>query len=177
MKQYKQQSPLSAIRLQPNYHRYDLADACVDELAEVLGDSDQSVLVIQMRMEDERSQYPLMKVRGVPVESVIALAQRCPELPIVCLSAYRPEANELVQRTDNVLVDIAFIEFLDTLTSVLKHIPSDRLLFGSHTPFLYTRASIMKIECASIGGDEKQAIGSRNAAAVFSVAQQQAGRV
>lgn len=165
--EYQQRSPLNAVRLQPNYHRYELAETCVDELVDALGESGQPVLVIQMRLEDERNQYPLMQIPGVPVDAIIALAQRHADLRLVCLCPYRPEAIELLQSTDNVVVDTSFIEFMDTLASVLTRIPVDRLLFGSHTPFLYTRANVMKLECATISAADKHAIGSMNAATVF----------
>lgn len=164
---YRERGVLSAVRVLPNYHRYTLDDPRFDELAVALQAGDHPVLVVQMRLEDERGQYPLMQVPGVPVADVVALAERHPRLPILCLCPYRPEAIELVRSTENVFVDIAFVEFKDTLASLLTHIPAGRVLFGSHTPMLYTRAALMKMEHANIDSVAIEAIGSTNALRLF----------
>ena len=163
---YRRQGLLNAVRLLPNYHRYGLAAPCVNELAQAVSEA-SGVLVVQMRLEDERNQYPLMKVRGVPVWSVTSLAQRHPELTILCLCPYLPEAAELVRESKSVFVDTSFIELVDTLAEPLKRVPPSRVLFGSHTPFLYTRANIMKVQCASISDAEKESVAHENAERLF----------
>ncbi len=165
---YRATDALNAVRILPNYHRYPLGAGFVDELARRLADDrPRGVLVIQMRVDDERNQYPLMQVPGVPVDEVTALARRIPHLPMLCLCAYRHEAIRLIRETENVSVDIAFVEHLDTLAGLLREAPAGRVLFGSHTPFLYTRATVMKLECSSIDDDAKQAVGSANAITLF----------
>jgi hypothetical protein len=164
---YRQMGPLNAVRIVPNYHRYPLDLPVVDELAETLIEQPNPVLVVQLRVDDERGQYPLMMVPGVSVDDVVALAWRWPALPIVCLCPYRADALRLVRETDNVYVDISFVEFLDTLAHVTAEIPAGRLLFGSHTPFLYTRAAGMKLDCATIDRESLDAIAGGTAAALF----------
>jgi len=166
---YRDRVSLNAVRVLPNYHRYILDDPRLDELAVVLQEGDHPVLVVQMRLEDERGQYPLMQVPGVPVAGIVALAQRHPSLSILCLCPYRPEAIELVRSTGNVFVDIAFVEFKDTLASLLAHIPADRILFGSHTPMLYTRAALMKMEHARADKAEIEAVSRTNALRLFGI--------
>jgi predicted TIM-barrel fold metal-dependent hydrolase len=104
--------------------------------------------MVQMRVEDERQHYPLMKVPGVSAEGVIALANKYPSLRIICLCAYLREAEQHVSGTENVWVDTAFIEYMDTIRHTLDRIPANRLLFGSHTPFLYTRANAIKLDAS-----------------------------
>ena len=152
-----------AVRIIPNYHRYELDAPCVEDLAEALSDRPQGILMIQMRVEDERHQYPLMKVPGVPADAAIAFAKRHPHLRILCLCPYLKEAERLVNETRNIRVDTAFIEHANTLKHALARIPGDRMLFGSHTPFLYTRASVMKLECAGIPQKAMNAVASKNA--------------
>jgi len=105
-------------------------------------------LIIQMRVDDERNQYPLMKVPGVDVESIIRLANAFPKVPMVCLCTYRYEAVYLVRRRRMWSVGISYIESFKTLPTLLKQIPAERVLFGSHTPFFYTAAAVAKTERA-----------------------------
>jgi predicted TIM-barrel fold metal-dependent hydrolase len=60
-------------------------------------------------------------------------------------------------------VDISFVETLNTVSALLKEIPATRVLFGSHTPFLYTRSAIMKIKAAEISQEDLDAITYGNA--------------
>jgi uncharacterized protein len=158
--------PLKAVSIIPNYHRYDLDDECVAELMEALK-AKRLPLMIRMRIEDERNQYPLMKVPGVGTEGIIGLAKQFPAVSIVCLCAYLHEATEMVRKTDNVHVDISFVEYFDTLAALLRKAPCDRVLFGSHTPFLYTGAVMMKLTCARISKRASEAISHGNAHRLF----------
>ena len=151
------------VKIVPNYHRYELDSPCVDDLVSTLTARPARVLMVQMRVEDERQHYPLMKVPGVSAEGVIALARKYPSLRIICLCPYLREAAQLVGGTENVYVDTAFIEFTDTIRHALRQIPAGRLLFGSQTPFLYTRANTMKLEASGAPKRALNAIASGNA--------------
>ena len=153
-----------AVKIIPNYHRYALDAGCVDELMAAMA---KRTLMIQMRVEDERQHYPLMKVPGVGVDHVVALANRCPRVPIVCLCPYLAEATRLVKETANVHVDLAFIEYTTTIKFALGRIPAKRLLFGSHTPLLYTRANVMKMQHADAPRRDVNAIAAGNAKRLF----------
>jgi predicted TIM-barrel fold metal-dependent hydrolase len=157
---------LKAVSIIPNYHQYGLDDERVAELMEALK-AKRLPLMIRMRVEDERNQHPLMKVPGVGVDGIIGLAKRFPEVPIVCLCAYLHEATELAHKTDNVHFDISFIESFDTLATLLRKAPVERVLFGSHTPFLYTGAVLMKLTRARISKRAADAISRGNAERVF----------
>jgi predicted TIM-barrel fold metal-dependent hydrolase len=150
------------VKLLPNYHAYPLDAPFVDDLRQYARERGVRVAV-QVRVEDERNQYPRMQIPNVDLASLIAFAQRLPEEPLLALGAYFHEAVELVRGTPNVLVDLAAIERLDTLRSFLREVPSDRVLFGSHTPFFYTRAAVMKLRDAELDGETEQAIAADNA--------------
>lgn len=156
-----------AVKVYPNYRRCSLDSACMGALMEELARERGKALVIQMRVEDERAQYPLMKVPGTPVAEIVALAKRFPQTPVVCLCPYLPEAVALVEATENVSVDIAFVEHMNTLQTFLKRVPARRVLFGSHTPFLYTEASLMKVRFAEIPAEDLRAVSSGNAQRIF----------
>lgn len=148
-----------AVKVHPNYHLYDLSGECGQALGAALGERGLPLLV-QMRVEDERNQYPPLQIAGVPVGQVQGLAAQHPALPIVCLCAYLPEAAELARSEGQVLVDLAFVETLDTVAGFLdRGVPVERVVFGSHTPFLYTRSARMKLDYATVGDEVVAAIG------------------
>ena len=161
-------SGLKAVKIIPNYHNYPLADPLVEPFMRLLA-SKRIPLMIQMRVDDERNQYPLMKIPGVACPAVIQLANTFREVPIVCLCAYLGEAVELVQKTENAHVDISFIETFQTLPALLRKIPADRILFGSHTPFLYTESAVMKLKAACLAVKPYKTIAYANARRLFKV--------
>lgn len=154
------------VKIYPNYHQYSLNDWPMAELAAVLVER-QIPLLIQMRVEDERNQYPLMKVPGVPAHEVATLAAIHPTLTIVVLSAYLSEVVSMTAEHNNVHADIAFADSRDTMRHLLESIPAEQLLFGSHTPFFYTRSAMMKLAVGDLDGDVLKKIASGNAECIL----------
>jgi predicted TIM-barrel fold metal-dependent hydrolase len=102
----------------------------------------------------------------VKVEEIEFLAARLPKLSIVALCPYFAEAVRLAA-IPNVFVEISYAEILDTLGQLCAKAPAAKVLFGSHAPWLYPRAAAKKLELSSIGREEREAIGWRNAARLF----------
>lgn len=159
---------LKAVKLIPNYHGYSLRDDRAVALCEKAAARGIPVLV-QMRVEDERSHYELLKVPGVPVDDIIALAGRVPALAVVALCPYFGEAVRLAQAA-NVYVDISFVETLDTLGQLRAGVPAGKVLFGSHAPWLYPRAAVAKLELSTVGDADREATGWRTASRLFGIA-------
>ncbi|MBN1676080.1 MAG: amidohydrolase family protein [Kiritimatiellae bacterium] len=166
LRSYAATRAANAVKIFANYHSYSLRSRPVRDLAEELAGR-KAPLVIQMRLEDERNQYPRMKVPGVKAADVAKLASRYPAQSFVCVCCYWNEAISLVREADNVYVDISFTERLNTVEALLRDVPAQRLLFGSHTPFLYARAAVMKMTAARIAKRDREAIASKNAARLF----------
>ena len=150
------------IRLTPNYHGYDLFDPFVDELLDAARELGVKVS-IQVRLEDERAHHPLMKIPGVPVESIAAVAERRPDDTYLVLCAYRNEALKLAGHP-NLLLGISHVEYLDTLNSTLRQIPAEQLVFASHTPLFVTRAALAKVEQCTADLEVKKAVMGGNLA-------------
>lgn len=163
---YVGQNRLKAVKIYPNYHCYSLKSGAVNRLVRYLQGKNIRLL-IQMRIEDERNQYSRMRVPGVPVDRVIDLHRRFPDFSFVCLNTYHKEARRLGQETSNVLVDIAFTERLETVVTLLRHIPPERILFGSHSPFFYTRSAVLKLDKSEIPTQTKSMIAEENARRFF----------
>ncbi|MFA6104605.1 MAG: amidohydrolase family protein [Victivallaceae bacterium] len=159
-------SKVKAVKIYPGYHNYSLLSNPVYSLADKLIENGMS-LMIQMRVEDERSHHPLCQIPAVPVADIVKLAGKYPSLPVVCLCPYFAELVPLTSNTENVYVDISFVETMNTMTRVLRDVPAEKILFGSHTPFLYTRAATMKTEYAEIDKKTLTLITETNAKKVF----------
>ncbi len=158
---------LNAVKLIPTYHAYSLRDDAAVGLCSQAAERGLPVLV-QMRVEDERSHYELLKVPGVPVEDILALAGKVPKLVVVALCPYFEEAVRLAAA--GVYVDISFAETLDTLRQLCDKAPFERILFGSHAPWLYPRAAAAKLDKSTIRDEQREAIGWRTASRIFGIA-------
>lgn len=156
------QRGVHAIKVYPNYHQYDLTSATMCEVARQAA-SRRMVLLVQMRVEDERGMYAPMRISGVSVDDVVNLAKSVPEAAIIALCAYYREAVQLVAMAPKVMVDLSFIEACDTVKTLLRDVPAGRVVFGSHTPFLCTRAELMKLEAANVSRQELRLIREANA--------------
>lgn len=150
------------VKIYPNYHRYSLIGSGPLELAALLAERGIP-LIIAMRIEDERNQYPLMKVASVPVPEIVSLASIHPRLRVLVLGAQVSEIAELVRGATNVFCDISFAETGNVMDRLLAAAPSGRIVFGSHTPFFYTRAAVRKLLGAGLDDEIRQAISVGNA--------------
>ena len=59
------------------------------------------------------------------------------------------------------------MEWLDSLTLLVRKFPARRILFGSHAPFFVTDASIAKFTAAKLSVANRAAIGHGNAERFF----------
>lgn len=157
----------TAVKALPSQHLYSLESAEAEQLAGRLLEAGLPLL-LQLRLEDERSQYRGLNTRGVPADQIIGLHRRFPALSIVCLNAYLPEAISIAGQTaETVCFDIAFTEHGNTVDFLTAEIVPERLLLGSHTPFLYTDAALLKIRHSTRDEAVKRRIGGDNARRIF----------
>jgi hypothetical protein len=139
-----EQLGFQALKLVPNYHQYALGDPRVAELLALASERDVPVC-IQLRMMDERSHHPLMKVPGLPVEEVVMLAGKHPQLRFLVCGAYGNQLRVL-RDARNVWAEISFVESGQALTGALQALGPDRLVFASHSPFFYFEAEAAKLD-------------------------------
>lgn len=154
------------IRIIPTFHNYKPYTKPVFELIEALAQRDMR-LILQMRMEDERDRYFALNIYGPKVKQIVRLADRFPDFAFVCTNVYLPEAKELGKQTDNVCVDVSFAEWIFTMEEMISELGPDRIFFGSHTPLLYTLATVMKLMDSGIQQTVKEQIAARNAERFF----------
>jgi len=154
--------PFKAVKITPFTHSYSLRERCVYEFFRHLCDNEY-ILFIQMRFEDERFQNPAFKLTPVGVSEILEIASHFKNLKIVCLSALFREALQLIKGSLNIYADISFIEVLDTIPSLLEHVPAERILFGSHSPFLCAESALLKLNNPALDDSQRNLIASGNA--------------
>lgn len=159
-----------AVKILPAYHAFSLADANVVGMAAALAKAGRALLV-QVRMEDERTQAWAFRVPPVPVADVVALAKRFPRLKLVALSTYTGEAIDLLKQTPGVRVDVAMLDGMDVVGKLVKkhRAAARRLLLGSHSPLQYTQAAVLKVQTAQIAERVREAIGGQSARQILGV--------
>ena len=121
-----------AVKLVPGYHDYALDHPEVDALA--LACLEQGLgLCVQTRMEDERMHHARMHVPRVEPAAVVALAERCPTLPILVCGSYMAELAAF-RDFPTVRAELSFVESGSLLSDALGRLGPDRLLVGTHAP-------------------------------------------
>lgn len=156
-----------AVKLAPNYHGYALSEPRADELAEWAGAAGVPVC-IQLRMMDERTHHPLMKVPGVPAEEVAALARRHPKTRFLACAAHHG-ALKTFSSVENLWAELSFVESKNTLTTAIAALGAKRLVFGSHSPLMYFEAMAAKLDAApeDVPPEHVRAVREENAAALL----------
>lgn len=156
---------MPGIRLHPNYHGYRLDNPVFAELlrlAELRG------LIVQLavRMEDVRTQHPLMRVPDVDTKPLPDLLAAQPNLRLVILNALRSVHGTALRRlTDagNVYFEIAMLEGVGGISKLLRSVPPGRVLFGSHFPFFHLEAAVLKLRESDLADSHTEAISRKNA--------------
>ncbi|MCX7704882.1 MAG: amidohydrolase family protein [bacterium] len=159
---------VKAIKLVPSYHFYNILSENTFHILNACK-KNQIIPIIQIRCEDERSHHPLMKVPPVNFKDIIKLSRIFHDLKILCLCPYFYEAIEICKKTENVYVDISFIERFNTIKALVEKVSAQKILFGSHTPFFYTKAAIMKIKFAEISQTDREKIMHINAMSLLKI--------
>ncbi len=163
------QHRMPGIRLYPNYHGYKLDDPVFEEVLS-LASSRRMVVQIALCMEDERMQHPFMRVKPVDPAPLVSLVRRFPALNILLLNwakNLRPALASTLAKSGQVYFDIAMVEGVGGIMSLLNSIPAGRLLFGSHAPFFYFEAAALKLRESILSLENLEAISRANAASLM----------
>ncbi len=159
---------MPGIRLHPNYHGYTLKEGVASELLSMA--ASRGLLVqIALAVEDERTQYPLMRVPPVDATPLADLAQQIPNLRLVLLNAGRGITRQRrLAQAGNVYFDIAMMEGVGGVARLAAETSMSRVLFGSHYPFYYFDSAALKVREAGLPGDQANRVLEGNARALLS---------
>src|SRR5262249_12838440 len=128
------------------------------------------VVQIVVRMEDERTQHPLMQVAGVDLRPLPGVIAKVPKARIqISNAAFEPRDDTLLllARSGNVFFDFANVERLGGLGRMIQRVGRERVVFGSHFPLFYPESALLKMQESAVKGEDAQAIQHTNARALL----------
>lgn len=158
--------PIRAVKIFPNFHNYSLASRRLDAFMAAIADA-KIRLIVNVRLEDERHRYFALKIKGVPVKQMDAFLARHPRHHVLFAGIYKGEVDKLAAKHANFSAEISFLEITNVLEVTLRTFPARRLMLGTATPLLNTRAGADKLRCANIPAKAKALIGADNARRFF----------
>lgn len=150
-----------AVRLLPNYHNYALSHPAVDALIAALRPRGLR-LIVQMQLIDHRHEYHAMTLKPVPAADLAALLKRHRSLPVLASGLMRPDLLKLAPKHANLLADLSFAEWHDTMEHLLAKVSARQLAFASHTPLLITAAARAKLDTSTLRAPARTAIATTN---------------
>lgn len=150
-----------AVRLLPNYHNYALSLPAVDALVEELRVR-RWKLIVQMQLIDARHEYHAMNLKPVPTDELAALLKRHRGLPVLASGLMRPDVLKLAPKFPQLLADLSFVEWHDTMEHMLAKVSVKQLAFASHTPLLVTSAARAKLETSTLTKAQQATVASGN---------------
>jgi hypothetical protein len=140
---------MPGIRLHPNYHGYTLDDARFARLLQRATDRGLRVQ-IAVSIEDERSQNPILAALPVAPGPMLDLLPKIPGARVMLLNATSRVFGQaaLLQKlaAARVLLELATLEGAAGIATVLQRAPQLPLTFGSHAPYFYFEAALLKLQ-------------------------------
>jgi predicted TIM-barrel fold metal-dependent hydrolase len=135
---------MRGVRLYPGYHGYTLADPRFVSLVKQVAEAGR-VVQIASTLEDTRTQHPMVRVADVNL-SPLPDTLRGIDGAVVQILNSRPSGKllERLSETPGLYFDTARLEGTDAVARLLQTLPTDRLMFGSHAPFLIPEAALMR---------------------------------
>jgi hypothetical protein len=141
---------MPGVRLLPNYHGYALDDP---RFARLLDLAAQRRLLVQIAvtMEDDRSQNPALTAAPVNLAPLPAALEKIPAARVMLLNATSrlfATGLPLLQKLTlaGILVEIATLEGVAGIEHLLARVPAARVCFGSHAPYFYLEAALLKLQ-------------------------------
>lgn len=162
---------MAGIRLFPNYHGYALDDPRFRQLLEKT--AERGLLVqIAMSVEDDRSQNPALKAAPVPVAPLPDLLAKVPAARVMLLNAFSRAIGgnyAMLRKLTEAKVgfEIATLELASGIEILLRSVPGIRLMFGSHSPYYYFEAALLKLQESALTSAQLAAICSGAADALL----------
>lgn len=156
---------MPGLRLHPNYHGYQLSDPAVQKLFAMAAERGLFIQ-IAMRMEDDRTQHPLVRVPDVNFEPLPDLMKQHKKLQVTILNGLKSlRGANLTSLTanPNLTVEIAMLEGVGGIEKLMKQVPYQQILFGSYLPFFYLESSLNKLKESDLGAEIQKQITWENA--------------
>ncbi len=136
---------MPGIRLHPNHHGYSLEHPEFDRLLRLAGEAGLIVQLV-VATEDTRTQPPQTQVADVDLRPLPALLARHGQTRVQLLNHRPGSITAELARQPSLWFDIARTEATDGVTRLVRLAGAERILFGSHAPFLIPEAALIRVE-------------------------------
>ena len=150
-----------SIRILPAYHGYRLRQAAVGDLLELLEERGRR-LIVSARLIDERHEYHALTIKPVATADLDAFLGKYRRVPVLVSGLLGPDIVTLTKAHAQLLADLSFAEWHETMRYLTAHVSARQLVFASHTPFLITAAAPAKFDGANLPKRVLQPIASGN---------------
>lgn len=150
---------IKVVKLLPNYHMYSLVDN-IKKL--VLETQKRNVVIsVQIKMQDPRGQYRLLKVENTDLNDLLSVVKKYPDQKFLLNGMY---PNEIAPFTgfDNVRIDTSALEGSDIYKTLTDQYPLKRFVFSTHTPLFFPEGNLFKIGCSDLSDQQLRSIGADN---------------
>jgi predicted TIM-barrel fold metal-dependent hydrolase len=156
---------MPGIRLHPNYHGYGLDDPDFGRLLRLATERGM-IVQIPLKMEDDRTMHPLVRVPPVEGAPLVEAAPKLPGLRLVILNGARDAIAKLAP--SGAFFDIAMLEGLEGVARLAEKIGPERVLFGSHSPLFIGESARLKVTEAGLDPGRERLILGDNAHSLLS---------
>lgn len=140
------------IRLHPNHHGYKLEHPAFAELLDLAAEHG---LLVQLAAstEDTRTQHPQTQVPDVDLRPLLSLLPKLPNVKLQVLN-HRPSAalTPALAALPKVWFDTARTEATDGVAKLVALAGQERVMLGTHAPFLIPESAIIRVEEAMLAG-------------------------
>jgi predicted TIM-barrel fold metal-dependent hydrolase len=153
----------TAIRLHPGYHGYGLDHPGFADL--LLAAAERGLLVqLAVALEDPRTQPELMRVPEVDLSPIAEAMAKEPKAKVQLLNwKGRGTLTNTLRVLPNLFVDTALADGTDAVATLVKTFGPERVLFGTHAPFLIPEAALLRVHEAGLAEEDERAILRGNA--------------
>lgn len=156
-------SKMPGIRIFPGYHGYELSDKVFSELlatATELG----GFVQIAFTMEDIRTQSQSVTAPNTDPRPLKHWMQQIPEAKVQILNC-RPSTSDkqIFSSIPRVVLDTSRVDGTSGLVTLVNAIGVDRVLYGSHAPFLIPEAACIRMLESGISAAAVNAVMTENA--------------
>lgn len=160
---------MRGLRLFPNYQGFALND---ERFARLLQAATARKLVVQIMLsiEDDRSQNPALTALPVQAGPLLDVLPKIPGARVMLLNGGSRVLGgniDLLNRlaAAGVGFDIATLEGVSGIENLLRRVPGIRAMFGSHSPYFYFEAALLKLQESTLTVAELDAVRSGHAQA------------
>jgi predicted TIM-barrel fold metal-dependent hydrolase len=150
------------LRLILQCHQFSLDEKVIDKILNKTG-INRFIISIHTRIEHVVWSYPFLNFNDVNMDFVAKALSAFPEQAFLVQSVRYNQLDYFSNYyNDNLYIDLAFLEMPNTLKTVTKKFPAEKIVFSSHIPLFCLEANIAKLQYADIPDEDIDKISYKN---------------